>query len=99
MRRGRFLIDETIVMEIEAARELLKVDKNTVSAFYVEPEPLVDLATLGEEITGKLDDVQIRTMSQFNIQVGDIMGKLEFFLTLTVALRSWSAAWGLQTPC
>ena len=33
-----------------------------------------------------LDDVQYRTMSQFNIQVGDIMGKLELFLSLTVGL-------------
>ena len=92
---GSLLIDETIVMEIEAARDLLKVDKNTVSAFYVEPEPLFDLGTLGEEITGKLDDVQIRTMSQFNIQVGDIMGKLEFFLTLTVGLALLVGAVGI----
>ncbi len=47
------------------------------------------------EITGKLDDVQIRTMSQFNIQVGDIMGKLEFFLTLTVGLALLVGAVGI----
>ncbi len=83
---GSFLIDETIVMEIEAARDLLKIDKNTVSTFYIEPEPLFDLDTLGKQITSKFDEVQYRTMSGFDIQVGDIMSKLEYFLSLTVGL-------------
>jgi putative ABC transport system permease protein len=83
---GSLLIDTTVVMEIETARALLNVDKSDVSAFYVEPLPLFDLASLGERITGALDDVQIRTMSQFNIQVGNIMGKLDLFLLLTVGL-------------
>ena len=73
-------------MEIETARKLLNVDANSVSAFYVEPQPLVDLSSLGDRITGALEDVQVRTMSQFNIQVGDIMGKLDLFLLLTVGL-------------
>ena len=84
---GSLLIDTTIVMEIETARALLNVDKNSVSAFYVEPQPLVDLSdpwAIGSPAT--LDDVQFRTMSQFNIQVGDIMGKLDLFLLLTVGL-------------
>jgi putative ABC transport system permease protein len=83
---GSLLIDTTIVMEIETARALLNVDKNSVSAFYVEPQPLVDLSELGDRIASKLDDVQFHTMSQFNLQVGDIMGKLELFLSLTVGL-------------
>ena len=83
---GSLLIDTTIVMEITTARELLKVDKNNVSSFYVEPEPLVDLDDLGDRITETLDDVQVRTMSQFNVQVGNIMGKLDLFLLLTVGL-------------
>jgi putative ABC transport system permease protein len=83
---GSLLIDNTIVMEIETARKLLNVDAKSVSAFYVEPEPLVDLADLGTRIASKLDDVQFRTMSQFNVQVGDIMGKLELFLSLTIGL-------------
>jgi putative ABC transport system permease protein len=83
---GSLLIDTTIVMEIQTARNLLNVDKNNVSAFYVEPQPLVDLSDLGDRIAAKVDDVQFHTMSQFNIEVGDIMGKLELFLTLTVCL-------------
>jgi putative ABC transport system permease protein len=83
---GSLLIDTTIVMEIETSRALLNVDKNSVSAFYIEPQPLVDLSELGDQIASKLDDVQFHTMSQFNLQVGDIMGKLELFLSLTVGL-------------
>ena len=83
---GSLLIDTTIVMEIETARALLNVDAKSVSTFYVEPQPLVDLDDLGESITKTLDDVQFRTMSQFNVQVGGIMGKLELFLSLTVGL-------------
>ncbi len=83
---GSLLIDTTVVMEIEMARALLNVDKNSVSAFYVEPQPLVDLSALSDAITGAVDDVQCRTMSQFNLQVGNIMGKLNLFLLLTVGL-------------
>jgi putative ABC transport system permease protein len=83
---GSLLIDTTVVMDIETARELLNVDKKSVSAFYVEPKPFVDLSDLGERISAALDDVQVRTMSQFNVQVGNIMGKLELFLSLTVGL-------------
>jgi putative ABC transport system permease protein len=83
---GSLLIDTTIVMEITTARELLKLEKDYVSAFYVEPEPLVDLDALGDRITAALPDIQVRSMSQFNIQVGNIMGKLNLFLLLTVGL-------------
>ncbi len=83
---GSLLIDTTVVMDINTARELLNVDKNSVSAFYVEPMPLVDLSALGDRITDAVDDVQVRTMSQFNVQVGNIMGKLDLFLLLTVGL-------------
>jgi putative ABC transport system permease protein len=83
---GSLLIDTTIVMEITTARELLKLDKHYVSVFYVEPQPLVDLDDLGDRITAAFPDVQVRSMSQFNIQVGNIMGKLDLFLLLTVGL-------------
>ena len=81
------MIDTTIVMEITTARELLKLDKNYVSVLYVEPKPLVDLDDLADRITRQLStDVQVRSMSQFNLQVGNIMGKLDLFLLLTVGL-------------
>jgi putative ABC transport system permease protein len=83
---GSLLIDTTIVMEITSARELFKLDKNYVSVLYVEPQPLVDLNDLADRIRDALPDVQARSMSQFNLQVGNIMGKLDLFLLLTVGL-------------
>jgi len=83
---GSFLIDATVVMEITTAREFLNIDKQTVSAFYVEPEPLTDLGVLAERIRNTLDGVLVRSMSQFNIEVGNIMGRLDLFLLLTVGL-------------
>jgi putative ABC transport system permease protein len=92
---GSFLIDMTIVMEIATARQLLDVDSSTVSAFYVEPKPLIDLGDLSERITGTIDGVQVRSMSSFNIEVGDIMGKLDLFLLLTVSLALLVGAVGI----
>ena len=58
-----------------------------MSVFYVEPEPLVELDVLGRsDHRDALPEVQVRSMSQFNIQVGNIMGKLDLFLLLTVGL-------------
>ena len=83
---GSFLIDMTVVTEITTARKLLNIDEGNVSTFYLEPDPFTDIATLGDRITSAIPDVQIRSMSQFNLQVGNIMGKLDMFLILTVGL-------------
>ncbi len=83
---GSLLIDTTVVMEITAARQLLNVDKTYVSTYYVEPDSETDLKDLNERITRALDDVQVRNMSSFNLEVSDIMGKLDLFLLLTVGL-------------
>jgi putative ABC transport system permease protein len=83
---GSLLIDTTIVMEITTARELFKLDSHYVSVMYVEPQPLVDLDDLADRIRAASPDVQVRSMSQFNLQVGNIMGKLDLFLLLTVGL-------------
>ncbi len=83
---GSFLIDMTVVTEITTARKLLNIDEGNVSIFYLEPDPFTDVTTLGDRITSAIPDVQIRSMSQFNLQVGNIMGKLDMFLILTVGL-------------
>jgi putative ABC transport system permease protein len=92
---GSLLIDTTIVMEITTARELLKLGQNYVSVYYVEPQPLVDLDVLSDRISAAKPDVQVRSMSQFNIQVGSIMGKLDMFLALTVGLALLVGAVGI----
>ena len=83
---GSLMIDETIVMEITTARALLGIDREHVSAFYIEADPETDLDALERAITGAVADAQVRSMSQFNVQVGNVMGQLDLFLVLTVGL-------------
>jgi putative ABC transport system permease protein len=83
---GSLMIDETVVMEITTARDLLHIDKDKVSAFYVEPAPGGDIDELQGRIERAVPDVQVRSMAQFNLQVGDVMGQLDLFLMLTVGL-------------
>jgi putative ABC transport system permease protein len=83
---GSLMIDETIVMEIDTARELLHFDKDKVSAFYVEPAPGGEIDQLQARIARAAPDLQVRSMAQFNLQVGNIMGQLDLFLMLTVGL-------------
>jgi putative ABC transport system permease protein len=83
---GSLLVDMTVVTEITTARKLLNIDEGNVSVFYVEPDPFSDVTALTEQITSAVPDVQVRSLSQFNLQVGNIMGKLDTFLVLTVGL-------------
>ena len=83
---GSLLIDDTVVMEITTARALLSLGRDAVSAFYVEPEQDVNMNDLAARITRAIPEVQVRTMSQYNLQVGNIMGKLDLFLLMTVGL-------------
>jgi putative ABC transport system permease protein len=83
---GSLLIDLTVVTEITTARKMLNVDDGNVSVFYLEPDPFTNVTALTDEITRALPGVQVRSLSQFNLQVGDIMGKLDMFLVMTVGL-------------
>jgi putative ABC transport system permease protein len=83
---GSILIDETVVMEIAAARQLLHFDADRVSAFYVEPARGDDVDRLQARIAEAVPDVQVRSMAQFNFQVGNIMSRLDVFLMLTIGL-------------
>lgn len=83
---GSLMIDETIVMEITVARQLLHFDRDKVSAFYVEPAPGGDIDEVQGRIQRAIPDVQVRSMAQFNLQVGNVMGQLDLFLMLTVGL-------------
>ncbi len=83
---GSLLIDDTVVMEITTARELLGLARDAVSTFYVEADQDINMNDLAADIARAVPDVQVRTMSQFNLQVGDILGKLDLFLLMTVGL-------------
>jgi len=83
---GSLLIDDTVVMEITTARALLGLGQGAVSAYYVEPNEDTNMNDLAARIARAVPEVEVRTMSQFNLQVGNIMGKLDLFLLMTVGL-------------
>ncbi len=92
---GSFLVDMTVVMEITTARKLLGIGEETVSTFYIEPDHVTDLNLLSERIRQQIEGVQVKSMSQFNVQVGNIMGRLDLFLLLTVSLALLVGAVGI----
>jgi putative ABC transport system permease protein len=83
---GSLLVDLTVVTEITTARKMLNVDEGNVSVFYLEPDPFTNVSALTDQITRAVPGVQVRSLSQFNLQVGNIMGKLDTFLVMTVGL-------------
>jgi putative ABC transport system permease protein len=83
---GSLMVDVTVVMEISTARDLLKIAADKVSAFFVEPEPGADPRDVQRRIATAVEGVQVRSMAQFNMQVGDIMGQLDLFLLLVISL-------------
>ncbi len=83
---GSLLIDATIVMDIDMARKLLGLGPNAVSTYNVEPVDSAESDTLAERIERAVPGVRVQRISQFNLTVGAIMGRLDLFLLLAVAL-------------
>lgn len=83
---GTLVTDMTIVMEIGVARKLLGVSEKTVSTFDIEPDRTSETDSLARRIESKVPGVQVQRISQFNLTVGAILGKLELFLLLAVSL-------------
>jgi putative ABC transport system permease protein len=83
---GSLVTDVTIVMEIGTARRLLGVSEESVSTFDVEPLDIADTDALAERIEATIPGVVAQRISQFNLTVGSILGKLDLFLLLAVAL-------------
>jgi putative ABC transport system permease protein len=80
------LLDVTIVMEISVARKLLGVSETMVSTFDVEPVDVAGTNALAAQIMEQFPGVRAQPISQFNLTVGSIMGKLDLFLLLAVGL-------------
>jgi putative ABC transport system permease protein len=83
---GSLVLDTTIVMDIGMARQLLGVGESTVSTFNVEPADIKRSDALAERIMKSLPGVMAQPISQFNMTVGEVMGKLDQFLLAAVAL-------------
>jgi putative ABC transport system permease protein len=85
-KTGSLVTDVTIVMEIGVARKLLGVAEGAVSTFDVEPTRIAETDALADRIESALPEVRAQRISQFNLTVGAIMGKLDLFLLLAVGL-------------
>lgn len=83
---GSLVLDLTVLMDINSARELLGVSKETVSVFNVEPADPAQTDALIERIMRTVPGVQAQRISQFNITMGEVMGRLDAFLLAAVAL-------------
>jgi putative ABC transport system permease protein len=83
---GALVLDSTIVMDIGVARELLGVGETAVSTFNVEPADPAQTVAVMDRIMKAIPGVTAQPISQFNITVGEVMGKLDQFLLAAVAL-------------
>jgi putative ABC transport system permease protein len=83
---GSFLVDATLVMDIGTARELLSLAPDAVSTYNVEPVDPEQGDAVAERIERMVPGVRAQQISQFNQTVGSVMGRLDLFLLLAVAL-------------
>jgi putative ABC transport system permease protein len=83
---GSLLIDETIVMDIDMARQFLGLAPSAVSTFNVEPVNVAEADALIERIERAVPGVRAQRISQFSLTVGSVMERLNLFLLMAVAL-------------
>jgi len=83
---GSLVIDGTIVMDIGEARKLLGLPPDAVSAYVVEPSIDAETDAVAERIEKAVPEVKAQRISQFNVILGSIMGRLDQFLLLAVGL-------------
>lgn len=83
---GSIILDGTIVMDIGTARGLLGLAPNAVSTYNVEPVNVAETDAVAARIEQALPDVRAQRISQFNLTVGAVMGRLNMFLLAAVAL-------------
>ena len=83
---GSLLLDNTIVMDIDTARQLLNVKDETVSCFLVEPVDPARIDAVAEAIEQAIPGVDARTMSEFQAGAGQVLGTLDMLLLLIIGL-------------
>jgi putative ABC transport system permease protein len=84
---GSMLLDVIIVMDIEAARNILHFkSKDTVSSFYVETTDPTHNDEVARLMETKVPSVEARSMSEFMANFAALMGQVDKFLLMTVSL-------------
>jgi putative ABC transport system permease protein len=89
------VLDATVIMDIATARRLLNVGADMVSCFLVEPDDPRRIDAIMEAIEREIPDVDARNMSEFNVNVGRILGDLDLFLLLISSLALLVGAIGI----
>lgn len=83
---GSMLLDVVVVMDIAAAREVLKMPSEAVSSFYVEATDPAQNDAISELIEKTEEGVDARSMGEFMANFGALMGQVDKFLLMTVSL-------------
>jgi putative ABC transport system permease protein len=83
---GTILLDNTVVMELSAARRLLGLGDDTVSCFLVEPDDLAATDEVARRIERAIAGVSARTMAEFRVGLGRFLGRLDGLLLLVIGL-------------
>jgi putative ABC transport system permease protein len=83
---GSMIFDTVIVMDISTARDLLKVSKDTVSAYYIETTNPTKNDEVAKAIKVAEPDVEARSMNEFMSNFDAMMGQVDKFLLMTVSL-------------
>jgi putative ABC transport system permease protein len=83
---GSLLLDNTVIMELSAARRLLGLGDETVSCFLVEPNDLAETEEVARRIERAIPGVSARTMAEFQVGLGQFLGRLDRLLLLVVGL-------------
>jgi putative ABC transport system permease protein len=83
---GSMLLDNTILMEIDAARQLLNVKNETVSCFLVEPVDRARIDAVARAIEQAIAGVDARTMSDFQAGASQVLGTVDLLLLLIISL-------------
>jgi len=83
---GSMLLDVVIVMDIDTARELLDVSKDSVMSYYVETDNPSRNDAYSKTIQKTVPGVEARSMAQFMANFGSLMGHVDKFLMMTVSL-------------
>jgi putative ABC transport system permease protein len=83
---GSMLLDVVIVMDIGAARKLLKFPEELVSCYYVETNDPTTNDAVAAAIEKAVPDVDARSMQEFSANFGALMGSVDTFLMMTVSL-------------
>lgn len=83
---GSMLLDNTIVMDIDTARQLLNVKDETVSCFLVEPVDPARIDDVANAIEQAIPGVDARTMSEFQAGAGQVLGTVDMLLLLIISL-------------